>query len=632
VGYISSPNRNDGKFHQNPQISSAPKRSGDMMNTLGLIGRMNMASVNFGKNYAGYELRFSEEELDKRLKDNTTVIKLLPADAPEYKALKPGDKKALKHLVKAAEILNDVFLDMDHHQNIAAKKALKEAAEIGDTLAQKAHRLGFEGMNGVAGLDRMSEWTLLFNETEHHKGLNVYPPGLKEDELKADIKQKFKEDKIHEIRNILSARTVVKKNEKGELYAVDYIDAYPKQFKAAAKELEKAAKVSTHEGFNKYLTAQANAFKKADPELDCEADRLWAKLQDTPLEFTITRENYEDELTSVVMEDNDLKKQFKKNKIDPTSKDSLGIRVGIIDKKGTQDLLDFKKYLPEIANMMPYKDKYTQNIKPKGETKQTAVDARLVALKGDLNYRGGITVAENLPNDDKLSVIRDYGRRNVYHYEIRNGGSPEKRQKRLDAMMDLALHKYDTPRGDHWFTIGHENAHSLGPTKGKAALGTLQNIIEEGKADMGSLFCLDHLVQKGKYNEEEKKEILVSWANGEFLKAKPEKVQAHRVRSVMQVNYFIEKGAMNIDDKGIVHLNLDKMVPTAHQMLSEYVKIQMDKDPKKAETFVDKYFQWTDKIEQVAKNIRTVDTTLHGVVEQPLADKLLKKATKAVKK
>ncbi|MDD3419452.1 MAG: hypothetical protein PHE78_02505 [Candidatus Gastranaerophilales bacterium] len=633
VNCASHPRRNNVKFLQNKHFIGVPAKSNDMMNTLGLMGRINMAQVNFGssKKYAGHELNFSEAELDKRLKDQTSTIKLLEANAPKYKELAKGDKKALFHLVKAAEILNDVFLDMDHHKNLALKQALVTEAQKGDTHAQKTLKL-FNGMQGITGLDRMSERTFLFKDTENYKGKNFYPPGTTEEELIADLNNKFKNDDILGIRQILSQRTVVKKDASGNLKGVDYVDAYPKHFQKAAVHLEKAAEVSTNDDFNKYLLAQAKAFKKADPELDAEADRLWAKLQDTPLEFTITREQYEDELSGAAAEDKKLLKQLKKHKIDFQSKDAIGVRVGIVNKEGTQELLDFKKYLPALADQMPFKEKYTQAIKPKGDVKQTMVDVDLVYLTGDVgSYRGGITLAENLPNDDKLSVQRGYGRRNAYHRQIRLGGNPEKIQKRLDATLKKELHKYYKKEADHDFTIGHENAHSLGPSNGKAALGNFANIIEEAKADMGSLASLDYLVEKGKYTEDKKKEILTSWANNELLKSKPDMSQAHRVRSVMQLNYFIEKGALEIDDKGILDVHYEKMVPTAKQMLSDIVQIQMGKDPKKAEDFVAKYFQWTDKIEKSASNIRKIDNTLHGVLEHTLADKILKRVSKAIK-
>lgn len=79
-----------------------------------------------------------------------------------------------------------------------------------------------------------------------------------------------------------------------------------------------------------------------------------------------------------------------------------------------------KKYLPTLADNMPYKDEYTQTISAEGDAKQTMVDVDMVMASGDVGeYRGGITLAENLPNSDKLSLTIGGGRRNVYHRQIR---------------------------------------------------------------------------------------------------------------------------------------------------------------------------------------------------------------------
>ena len=100
----------------------------------------------------------------------------------------------------------------------------------------------------------------------------------------------------------------------------------------------------------------------ADPMLDAEADKKWATLQDTPLELTLTRENYEDELTGTFIENEELKKLLEENKINPVPKDCLGLRVGIVNKKGTDNLISIKKYLPLLASNMPYNNEYEQKI------------------------------------------------------------------------------------------------------------------------------------------------------------------------------------------------------------------------------------------------------------------------------
>ena len=150
-----------------------------------------------------------------------------------------------------------------------------------------------------------------------------------------------------------------------------------------ADELELASKTSTNEDFNEYLRLQAKALRTADPMLDAYADKKWATLQDTPLEFTITRENYEDEMTGTIVENEELSNMLKERNISPIPKDFLGGRVGIINKKGTDALMAIKQYLPTLAKNMPYNDEYEQTISSDEDAKQTMVDVDLVDMAGD---------------------------------------------------------------------------------------------------------------------------------------------------------------------------------------------------------------------------------------------------------
>ena len=254
------------------------------------------------------------------------------------------------------------------------------------------------------------------------------------------------------------------------------------------------------------------------------------------------------------------------------------------------------------------------------------VDVDIVTLRGDEGtYRGGITLAQKLPNNDKPSLKIGGGRRNVYHRQIRISTSPEakeKRQKRLDATLAKEWHKYYNQEADHWFTIGHENVHSLGPKSGTEALGKYKNIIEENKADMGSLALLDVLTELGMYTEEEKKQILVTYAADNFLKAKPNLSQAHRVRTVMQSKYFLENKAVWLNEEGHLQIDMDKMVPTAQKMLSEIIRVQLSKDFATGEKYVLDNFVWTDEMEIISKKLREIDKALNGILKTPLADKL----------
>jgi len=585
------------------------------------INNVNISSKN------NYELNLSLEELQKRThKDYLTTKKMLAVDAPEYEELADGDKEALKHLVKAAVVLDKINMQLDNPNNLPFKEYLEQEISKGNESA-KLTKILFDAQKGVCALDRESHMIELAKGVSERAGKGIYPQDLEKDEFHQILIRMMNEGKVDEVAKILNQRSVVEREGK-DLVATDYIDKFKDDFAYMADELEKASEVSTDEDFNEFLKLQAKALRKADPMLDAYADKKWATLQDTPLEFTITRENYSDELTETVVENPELKTLLDEHGIIPVAKDFLGGRVGIINKKGTDAILGVKNYLPLMAKNMPYNDEYEQNISPDKESKQTMVDADLVAVTGDVGeFRAGITLAENLPNDDKWSITKlDGGRRNVYHRQIRlitSDDAKEKMQKRLNATLNPELHKYYNDEADHWFTVGHENGHSLGPKSGTEGLGKYKSIIEENKADMISLAMVDLLTEAGMYTPEQREQIIVTYAVDNMMMSKPTLSQAHRVRSVMQNYYFIKEGAISISPEGILDVNMKKMVPTARKMLEEIIRVQLSGDFTTGENFVKEYFVWTPEMDKMAENIKSVSKTLNGKVESPLADKLL---------
>ena len=604
-------------FQKKDKTNSQKSDNIDLMAGLDAAGNINRIGIM----NTNFEIGLTPEELEMRTqKEYLSKIELLKEDAPEFKNLQEGDKKALVHLVKAANILNDVYLKQDNPKNIEFRDFLKNKAVNGDKSAQNALLL-FNAQKGMSAIDRQSNMVNLLKGNSPKDGKGVYPQDLSTEEFQTILIKMLEGDKSDEVRKILSQRSVVVRNG-DELKAIDYTEAFSKEFKAAADELELAAKESTNTDFNEFLKLQAKALRENNTANDAFADKKWADLQDTPLEFTISRENYEDELTGTVFENEKLAKLLKEHNINPVPKDFIGARVGIINKEGTDFLLKFKEYMPILAKEMPFNNEYEQSVAQGDGVKQTMVDVDLVTVTGDSGaYRAGITLAQNLPNSDKPSLAIGGGRRNVYHRQIRLSSNPEKLQKRLDALLDKSQHGLYSLEADHWFTIGHENAHSLGPAE-KSSLGKYKSIIEENKADMASLSFLDTLVEKGLYTKEQKEKIAVSVCADFFAKTKPTLSQAHRVRSLMQANYFIEHGAIEITPENKIKINVEKVVPTAKEMLKEIIRLQIDGDVDKVKTYIDKYFVWNDINEKIGQELSKVDKTLNGRTVSPLADKL----------
>ena len=575
-----------------------------------------------------YNYGLTFKELQKRTSSDYLVTKkMLDVDSPEFLALKDGDKGALAYLVKAGRIIEKINMELDSHHNLPFKKFLEEEISKGSEEARLTKIL-FDAQKGIFALDCESNLVCLASNLELKKGRGLYPEDLEKDEFHQILIKMLKENKIDEVRKILNQRSVVERKD-NELVAIDYIDKFKDDFKQAAEYILKASCLSTNPDFNEYLRLQAEAFTVADPMKDALADKQWAILQDTPLEFTITRENYTDEMTETVLENEELNKLLKENNIEVISKDYLGARIGIVNKEGTDYILKVKDFLPLMAKNMPYCDKYEQVISEDKGISQTMVDVDLVDVSGDVGaFRAGITLAENLPNNDKLSLTIGGGRRNVYHRQIRfitSEDAKKKLQERLDNILDKSLHKYYDDKMDHPFTIGHENGHSLGPKSGCEALGKYKSIIEENKADMVSLSMLDVLEKAGLYTKEEKEKIIVTYAADNMLKSKPELSQAHRVRSVMQNYYFLKEKAIEISPDGFLFVHIDKMVETARKMLSEIILVQMSEDFSKGEKYVLDNFVWTDSMEKISQKLKRISKRLNGTTEHKLADKLLER-------
>lgn len=549
----------------------------------------------------GYEIAYSEAELDKMLNEQMLPVVLIDENFEGYKALPEGDQKALRHLVAAAKIMNEVSQEQDHHMNIAQRKALEEAAK-NSSYAAKALRL-FRSLNGVEGLNGIDAKPVeIFKGISGLPGRNFYPTDLTAAEFHTIIKKMLEEGKVDEVRKILSARTMVRRDG-SELKAIDYTEYFAKAFSAIANELEVAAHYTTDEAFKDFLGWQAQALIQNNEDMDMLADKHWAVLQDSVLEFTLGRECYDDAITPSVFENEELMALINKHNIEVNSKDMLGIRVGIVNKAGTELLLKFKDQMKALAKKMPFADRYEQNINKSDDLKQTMVDVDLAALTGDYaQCRGGITTAQNLPNNDKLAIKTGGGRRNVYHRQVRMSVDKEKNKKLLEKLVAPELHKYFDPEMDHLFVIGHENGHSLGPdSRYQTALGQYKHIIEEHKADVVSIAFMPEYVKSGVIDDETLKKIYVTHVVYRlFGKAKPQLSLPHRVAELIELNYLLENKAISFDEDMKLHINFERFPVVMNQLLEDTVAVQLSMSPQKAKDFIERYSNWSEVSQKIA--------------------------------
>lgn len=549
----------------------------------------------------GYKIKYSVKELADKINNQTRKIELIDKTNQAYSALPEGDKKALDYLANAARIMNDVALEMDHPLNLIQKQAL-ESYSPENRQAELALKL-FNSLNGVAGYNGIDKEPVeIFEGIKMQAGCNFYPSNLSAEELSAIIEAMLDAGHIEEVKKILSARTMVRRN--GDfLKAIDYTEYFADEFSEIANEIECAAHFATDDLFKDFLGWQAQALLQNNEEMDILADKHWARMQESPLEFTISRENYEDKLTPTLFDNKKLSKRLSELNIAPVPKDMLGIRVGVVNQQGTALLLKFKDEMLKLANLMPKADCYTQNVGGNSGLKQTMVDVDLTMLSGDYAMcRGGITLAQNLPNNDKPSLKHGGGRRNVYHRQIRQSGDKEKTAQLLNGLVAPELHKYYEEEADHLFTIGHENGHSLGPDSSyQTALGLYQHIIEEHKANLISASMMPEYVKVGIISAEQLKKIYTTWVvKRHLMTAYPASGEAHRVADLIEYNYLTAHKAIYFDENKLLHINFEQMPIVCRQMLEDIIDVQLSKSPDYAKNYVEKWNNWSELSQYIA--------------------------------
>ena len=566
-----------------------------------------------------FQLNLSLAELRKRTnKEHLKNITFLTSKDTAYTDLSKNDKKVLACLDKAGKLFDIVSLKQDNQYNLEFLEYLKKEIKKGNEKA-KLTKVLFDAQKGMFSPDYEGEQIKLVKNLNEPVGLNFYPEDLTTEAFHKIINSMLDKGKTKEVAAILSQRTMVRFNEE-ELVGIDYVDYFKEEFTKVAQYLLEAATYcdKSEKQFAKFLKLQAKALLTPNPKLDAKADILWAKITNSKFEFTITRECYDDRITTTILENEQLLNRLKSLKIEIYSKDCLGARVGLVNKEGTELLTKLHNLNSIAEKHMPFKEQYPNKSK-KSSIPQTALDVDIVNLYGNEGeFRAGIVLAQNLPNNDKPSLKIGGGRKNIYHRQIRLSGS----NKIAKKLLDTNNLKYYEKEAGHLGTICHENTHTLGPSS--HTLGKYSAIIEEFKADMGMFAFLNHFIAAGEFTETTARQIIVTDLTDSFLKAKPNLTQAHRVRTVMILNRLLKEKAIALDSKNRLNFDFDKVIATAKVMMSELIELQLSGSVEKAEKYINKYFKWTNDMKTVAEIKKKASKLLNGKTTAPLSEELNK--------
>ena len=473
-------------------------------------------------------------------------------------ALPANEREALAHMVRAAQVMDALFLE----QAWAGNESMLYSLLTDESPAGKARPHEFVINKGPwSRLDHNA--VFVPGAPEKPASANFYPEGATKTEVEKWIESLSGAEKA----SATGFFTTIRRGPNGKLIAVPYSTEYQGELAIAAQHLRAAAAATAQPTLKAFLEARAAAFVSNDYY---ESDVKWMEL-DATIEPTIgPYEVYEDEWFNY--------------------KAAFEAFITVKDRAESEKLQRFAGSLQEIENNLPIDPKYRN---PKLGALAPIAVVNTVFSSGDGN-RGVQTAAFNLPNDER--VIREKGSKRI----MLKNNQQAKFAKVLVPISKVALASGDQGNVafDAFFThiLMHELMHGLGPhdisvggrtTTVRQELKETYSAIEEAKADISGLFALQFLVDKGQLDQAFEKTMYTTLLASAFRSLRFGVNEAHGRGQAIQLNYLMDQGAFKVNGDGTFAIDATKIRDGVSALTREIMTLQAEGSYAKAKQMID---------------------------------------------
>ncbi len=489
----------------------------------------------------------------------TKIARFAPTEiGADLSQLPASERSALTHLVRAAQVMDALFLQQVWAGNEAMlMELIRDESPLGKA------RLRYFLIN-------KGPWSRLDHNEPFVPGAppkppsaNFYPAGA----TKADVERWFASLPAADKTRATGFFTTIRQGPDGRFVAVPYSQEYQGALDIAAAHLREAARVTTQPTLKAFLEARAAAFTSNDYY---ESDVRWMEL-DASIEPTIgPYEVYEDEWFNY--------------------KAAFEAFITLKDPTESAKLQKFAGALQDIEDNLPIDPKYRN---PKLGALAPIAVVNTVFSSGDAN-RGVQTAAFNLPNDER--VIREKGSKRV----MLKNNQDAKFQKVLVPISKVALASADQANVafDAFFThiLMHELMHGLGPhdivvagrkTTVRQELKETYSTIEEAKADISGLFALQRLVDQGQLDKSMERTMYTTFLASAFRSIRFGINEAHGRGQAIQVNYLLDNGAFRVNSDGTFAVDASKIRDAVTALTRDIMTLQAEGSYPKAKALMD---------------------------------------------
>jgi len=354
-----------------------------------------------------------------------------------------------------------------------------------------------------------------------------------------------------------SLYTLITREKDGSLKVLPYHEAFAEQVKQAAELLKQASELAEDQGFKKYLTLRAEALLSDDYY---PSDMAWMDMKDNDIDFVVGPiENYEDALFNY-----------------KAAHESF---ILIKDKSWSEKLAYINSVLPEMQKSLPVPDQYKQEV-PGSNSDLGAYD--VIYYAGDCNA-GSKTIAINLPNDERVQGSKGSRKlqlKNAIRYKFEEILLP------ISNVL-IAEEQREHVTFDAFFenVMYHEVAHGLGLNQTIDGKGTVRSALkeqysalEEGKADILSLFLITRMYEEGMLGERDLMDTYVTFMASIFRSIRFGVASSHGKANMVRFYYFQEMGAFSRDLNGRYSINFEAMQMAMNELSLLILTTQGDGD------------------------------------------------------
>ena len=452
----------------------------------------------------------------------------------DLSALSGKEKQIIPFLIKAAEIIDDIFW----LETYGDKEELFKS--ITDPAARRFAEINY------------GPWEILNENKPFIPGVSAKPLGVQfypPDMTKEEFESLVSPDKT-------GLYTLIRRNKEGGLSVIPYHQYFSEQIRKCVALIDSAAALAEDQGFKNYLQKRAKALLTDDY---FESDMAWMDMKTSQLDFVVGPiENYQDALFGY--------------------KAAHEAFVLVKDAEWSEKLSRFATLLPKLQNSLPVPDQYKKEV-PGIDSDLNVYDA--IYNAGDCNA-GSKTIAINLPNDERVQLEK--GSRKL---QLKNSI----RAKFEKILIPVCEEVIDPEQSKHvvfdaFFEniMFHETAHGLGVKNTingsgpvRKVLGEQYSALEEAKADIIGLYLVSQLAAMGELGTKDLMDNYVTFLAGIFRSVRFGATDSHGKANMLQFNYLNEVGAFTRDSvTGLYSVNFDKMQEAVKSLGNLIIILQGD--------------------------------------------------------